>query len=61
MWEWNVVCYVEGGTWVKLFEKRVLRNTFGPKSDDIIWYWMKLHNEEKNDLYSSPNITPAIK
>jgi hypothetical protein len=22
---------------------------------------MKLHNEEKNDLYSSPNITPAIK
>jgi len=46
---------------VKLFKNRVLRNMFGPKGDDIRRYWMKLHNEERNDLYSSPNITHVTK
>jgi hypothetical protein len=55
------VCYVEGETWARLFENRVLRNMFGPKSGDVRRYWMKLLNEETLDLLSSPNITQLIK
>ena len=35
---------------------RVLRRIFGPKRDEVTREWRKLHNEELNDLYSSPNI-----
>jgi hypothetical protein len=34
----------------------VLRKMFGPKRDEITGEWRKLHNEELNNLYSSPNI-----
>jgi 3-oxoacyl-ACP reductase-like protein len=34
---------------------------FGPKRDEITEEWRKLHNEELNDLYSSPNIVQVIK
>jgi hypothetical protein len=36
----------------KVFEKRVLRRLFGPKSDEIIGGWRKLHIEERLNLYS---------
>jgi len=39
----------------------VLRRIFGPKRDEIIGDWRKLHNEELNDLYSSHNIVRVIK
>jgi hypothetical protein len=39
-----------------VFENKVLRGIFGPKRDDVRWTWIKLHNEELHDLYSSPNI-----
>ena len=39
----------------------VLRSIFGPKRDQITGEWRKLHNEERNDLYSSPNIVRVIK
>jgi len=39
-----------------VFENRVLRKNFGPKSDEVTGEWRKLHNEELNELYSSPNI-----
>jgi hypothetical protein len=39
----------------------VLRRIFGPKRDEVIGEWRKLHNEEFNDLYSSPNIVWVIK
>jgi len=39
----------------------VLRRLFGPKKDAITKDWRKLHNEELNDLYSSPNIVQVIK
>jgi hypothetical protein len=39
-----------------VFENRVLRRIFGPKRDEIIGGWRKLHYEELHNLYSSPNI-----
>ena len=44
-----------------MFENRVLRRIFGPKKDEVKGEWRKLHNEELNDLYSSPNIVRVIK
>jgi len=44
-----------------VFENRVLRRIFGPKRDEATGEWRKLHNEELNDLYCSPNIVRAIK
>jgi len=45
---------------LRMFENRVLRRTFGPKRDEVTGV-EKLHNEELNDLYSSPNIVRVIK
>jgi hypothetical protein len=44
-----------------VFENRVLRKIFGPKRDEATGEWRRLHNEELNDLYSSPNIIRVIK
>jgi hypothetical protein len=38
------------------FENRVLRRIFGPKWDEVIGEWRKLHNEELKDVYFSQNI-----
>jgi hypothetical protein len=34
---------------------------FGPKRDEVIGGWRKLHNEELHNLYSSPSIIRIIK
>ena len=44
-----------------MFENVVLRRIFGPMRDEVTEEWMRLHNEELNDLYSSPNIVRVIK
>jgi hypothetical protein len=58
------------GTWslilrkehqLKEFENRMLRRIFGPKKDEVRAGWKKLHNEELQDLYSSPSIIRIIK
>jgi len=46
---------------LKVFENRVLRRIFGPKRDEVTGEERKLHNEELNDLYCSPNIVRVIK
>jgi hypothetical protein len=46
---------------LRVFENRVLRKIFGPKRDEVTGEWRKLHNEQLNDLYSSPNIVQLIK
>jgi hypothetical protein len=44
-----------------VFENRVLKGVFGAKRDEVTKEWRKLHHEELNDLYSSPNIVRVIK
>ena len=43
-----------------MFENRVLRRIFGLKWDEVIEEWRKGHNEDLNDMYSSPNIIRMI-
>jgi hypothetical protein len=48
-------------TWsLTLREERRLR-VFGPKTDELTGEWRKLHNEELNNLYSSPSIVRVVK
>jgi len=42
-------------------ENMVLRRIFGPRRDKVTGGWRRFHNEELNDLYSSPNIVRVIK
>ena len=44
-----------------MLDNRVLREIFGLKRDEVRGQWRKLHNEELNDLYSSPNIVRVFK
>ena len=46
---------------LRVFESMVLRRIFEPRREEVMGDWMRLHNEELNDLYSSPNIVWVIK
>ena len=46
---------------LSVFENRALRRIFGPKTDGVTGEWRELHNEDLNDLYSSPNNIRVIK
>jgi len=46
---------------LRVSENRVLRRIFGPKRDEVTGEWRKLHNDEPNDLYSSPSSVRVIK
>jgi len=56
---WSLILREEGR--MSVFENRVLRRIFGSKRDEVTGEWRKLHNEELNDLYCSPNYIRVIK
>jgi hypothetical protein len=43
-----------------VFENRVLRRIFGPRRDEVMGQWRKLHSGELHNLYSSPDIIGQI-
>jgi hypothetical protein len=45
---------------LRVFENMVLRRIFGLKRDEVTGEWNKLHNNELNDLNSSPTIIRVI-
>jgi hypothetical protein len=46
---------------LKVFHNRLLRRIFGVKRDEVTNQCRGLHNEELNDLYTSPTIVRVIK
>jgi len=46
---------------LRVFENMVVRRIFGPTMNEVTGEWRRLHNEELNDLYCSPNIVRVIK
>jgi hypothetical protein len=61
----NFPCLSQASSWsrtlreerrLRVFENMVLRRIFGPKMDEVTGECRNLHNEELNDLHSSPNI-----
>ena len=63
VWVWNLVVDIVGGKERKgtVFEDMVLRRIFRPRRDEVTKDLRRLHNEELNDLYSSPIIVRVIK
>ena len=46
---------------LRAFENRVPRRIFGHRGNEVTEEWRKLHNEELNDMYTSPNIVQVIR
>ena len=46
---------------LRVIENKVPRRIFGQRRDEVTGEWRRLHNEELNDLYSSPNIVRVYK
>jgi hypothetical protein len=62
----SLVVLYECDTWygtfrVRVFENRVLRWIFRPKTDEVSEEWRRLYNEGLYDLYSSRNSIWVIK
>jgi hypothetical protein len=51
---WSIISWQSHG--LRLFERRALRGILGSKRDKMKGSWIKLHNEESQNLYWSPNI-----
>jgi hypothetical protein len=45
---------------LRVTENRVLREVLGPKREEIIGAWRRLHDKELYALYYSPNIIRVI-
>jgi hypothetical protein len=55
-----LVSDIKGGTQLRVLENRVLWRIFGPKMDEVIREWRKLHSEELYNLVSLPSIIRMI-
>jgi len=58
-WRWSLTLREERG--LRVFENGVLGRIIGSERDAVAGEWRKLHNEELNDLFCSPNIVRVIK
>ena len=56
---WSLTLREEGK--LRVFENMELRRIFGPRKDEVTGKWRRLHKEELNVLYCSPNIVRVIK
>ena len=45
---WSLTLWAERK--LKVFENMVLRRIFGPRRNEVMGEWRRLHNEELNDL-----------
>ena len=59
--ELGLSCQGGGGHRMRVFENRMSRKIFEPFCDGITGEWGRLHNEERHDLYTSPNFIQASK
>jgi len=55
---WSLILREESK--LRVFENMVLRRIFGSKREEVTGELRRLHNEELNDLYSSPNTVRVI-
>jgi len=46
---------------LRVCESRVLRRIFGPKREEVVGDWRRLHNDELRNLWSSQNVIRVIK
>jgi hypothetical protein len=46
---------------MRMVESRMLRKIFGPKREEVVGGWIRVHNEELHNLYSSPYIIRMVK
>jgi hypothetical protein len=47
--------------WLRVFEIRVLRRVFEPKTEELTGEWKRLNKEERNELYTSPNTIRVVR
>jgi hypothetical protein len=40
---------------MRVFGDRVLRRIFGPKREEMVGGWRRLHSEKLHNCYTSPN------
>jgi len=57
----TLIIYIKFNRFIYIRRGDVLRRIFGPRRDEVMGEWNRLHNEELNDLYSSTNIVRVIK
>jgi hypothetical protein len=46
---------------LRAFKNMMLRRIFGPKGEEVVGGWRRLHTEELHNLYASPNIIRVTK
>jgi hypothetical protein len=46
---------------LRVFEIKVLSRIFGPKRDEVIGSWIKLHNQELHNFFSSSSLIRMTK